>query len=39
MSKLAKYRQLEKHLAKHLQALEALKADEGLKKEIERVEN
>jgi hypothetical protein len=35
MSKLAEYRQLEKHLAERLQALEALKGDEGLKKEIE----
>lgn len=35
MSKLAEYRQLEKHLAEHLQALEALKGDDGLKKEIE----
>lgn len=35
MSKLAEYRQLEKHLADQLQALEALKGDDGLKKEIE----
>lgn len=35
MSKLAEYRQLEKHLAEQLQALEALKGDSGLKKEIE----
>lgn len=35
MSKLAEYRQLEKHLAEQLQALEALKGDSALKKEIE----
>lgn len=35
MSKLAEYRQLEKNLAEQLQALEALKGDDGLKKEIE----
>lgn len=35
MSKLAEYRQLEKHLVEQLQALEALKGDSGLKKEIE----
>ncbi|MBM6442604.1 MULTISPECIES: histone-like nucleoid-structuring protein, MvaT/MvaU family [Pseudomonas] len=35
MSKLAEFRQLEKHLAEQLQALEALKGDSGLKKEIE----
>ncbi|MBK5513747.1 histone-like nucleoid-structuring protein, MvaT/MvaU family [Pseudomonas sp. TH15] len=35
MSKLAEYRQLEKHLAEQLQALEALKGDAALKKEIE----
>nr|WP_314876357.1 histone-like nucleoid-structuring protein, MvaT/MvaU family [uncultured Pseudomonas sp.] len=35
MSKLAEYRQLEKHLAEQLQALEALKGDAGLKQEIE----
>ncbi|CAI8807808.1 histone-like nucleoid-structuring protein, MvaT/MvaU family [Pseudomonas sp. IT-P291] len=35
MSKLAEYRQLEKHLAEQLQALESMKGDEGLKKEIE----
>lgn len=35
MSILAEFRQLEKHLAEQLQALEALKGDAGLKKEIE----
>lgn len=35
MSKLAEYRQLEKHLAEQLQALETMKGDQGLKKEIE----
>lgn len=35
MSKLAEFRQLEKHLAEQLQALEALKGDAGLKYEIE----
>lgn len=35
MSKLAEYRQLEKHLAEQLQALETMKGDDGLKKEIE----
>jgi hypothetical protein len=35
MSKLAEFRQLEKHLAEQLQALEALKGDVGLKQEIE----
>lgn len=35
MSKLAEYRQLEKHLAEQLLALEALKGDAALKKEIE----
>ncbi|MGY2185306.1 histone-like nucleoid-structuring protein, MvaT/MvaU family [Pseudomonas sp. SDO5591_S426] len=35
MSKLAEYHQLEKHLAEQLQALEAMKGDDGLKKEIE----
>ncbi|AZD75377.1 histone-like nucleoid-structuring protein, MvaT/MvaU family [Pseudomonas chlororaphis] len=35
MSKLAEYRQLEKHLAEQLQALETLKGDAALKKEIE----
>ena len=35
MSKLAEFRQPEKHLAEQLQALEALKDDAGLKKEIE----
>lgn len=34
MSKLAEFRQLEKHLAEQLQALEALKGDAGLKQEI-----
>jgi hypothetical protein len=35
MSKLAEFRQLEKHLAEQLQALEALKGDTGLQKEID----
>ncbi len=35
MSKLAEFRQLEKKLAELLQALEVLKGDAGLKKEIE----
>ncbi|KPU60459.1 H-NS histone family protein [Pseudomonas fluorescens] len=35
MSKLAEFRQLEKHLAEQLQALEALKDDAGLQKEIQ----
>ncbi|MCY1455291.1 hypothetical protein D9M71_724150 [compost metagenome] len=35
MSKLAEFRQLEKHLAEQLQALETLKGDVGLKREIE----
>jgi hypothetical protein len=35
MYKLAEFRQLEKHLAEQLQALEALKGDAGLKQEIE----
>ncbi|MBK5342265.1 transcriptional regulator [Pseudomonas sp. TH49] len=35
MSKLAEYRQLEKHLAEQLQALESMKSDGALKKEIE----
>lgn len=35
MSRLAEFRQLEKHLAEQLEALEALKGDAGLKKEIE----
>ena len=35
MSKLAEFRQLEKNLAEQLLALEALKGDAGLKKEIE----
>ncbi|MCP1486365.1 hypothetical protein J3D48_002678 [Pseudomonas fluorescens] len=32
MSKLAEYRQLEKHLAEQLQTLETLKSDGALKK-------
>ncbi|URM26382.1 DNA binding protein [Pseudomonas frederiksbergensis] len=35
MSKLAEFRQLEKHLAEQLQALETLKGDAGLQKEID----
>lgn len=35
MSKLAEFRQLEQHLAEQLAALEALKGDSGLQKEIE----
>ena len=35
MSKLAEYRQLERHLAEQLKALETLKGDADLKKEIE----
>jgi DNA-binding protein H-NS len=35
MSKLAEFRQLEKHLAEQLKALETLKGDAGLKQEIE----
>lgn len=35
MSKLVEFRQLEKHLAEQLQALEALKGDVSLKKEME----
>lgn len=35
MSKLAEFRQLEKNLAEQLEALEALKGDAGLKREIE----
>lgn len=35
MSKLAEYRELEKHLAEQLAALEAMKSDGGLKREIE----
>ena len=35
MSKLAEFRQLEKHLAEQLQALELLKGDADLKQEIE----
>lgn len=34
MSKLAEFRQLEKHLAEQLAALEAMKGDEGLKQEV-----
>lgn len=35
MSRLAEFRQLEKHLAEQLAALEAMKGDERLKKEVE----
>lgn len=35
MTKLSEFRQLEKHLAEQLQALEALKGDADLKQEIE----
>lgn len=35
MSEPAEFLQLEKHLVEHLQALEALKGDAGLKQEIE----
>lgn len=35
MSRLAEFRRLEKHLAEQLQALETLKGDAGLKREIE----
>lgn len=35
MSKLAEYRQLERHLADQQAALEAMKGDKGLEKEIE----
>lgn len=35
MSKLAEYRQLERHLAEQLQALEVMKGDKGLELEIE----
>ena len=35
MSRLAEFRQLEKHLAEQLATLEAMKGDEGLKKEVE----
>jgi hypothetical protein len=35
MSKLAEFRQLEKHLAEQLKALETLKGDAGLRQEIE----
>ncbi|EFW80219.1 hypothetical protein ALP26_03925 [Pseudomonas savastanoi pv. glycinea] len=35
MSKLAEYRQLERHLAEQMAAFEAMKGDKGLEKEIE----
>ncbi|KOP53849.1 MULTISPECIES: histone-like nucleoid-structuring protein, MvaT/MvaU family [Pseudomonas syringae group] len=35
MSKLAEYRQLERHLADQIAALEAMKGDKGLEQEIE----
>ncbi|UHH33049.1 DNA binding protein [Pseudomonas veronii] len=35
MSKLAEFRQLERHLADQLAALEAMKSDKGLEQEIE----
>lgn len=35
MSRLAEFRQLERHLAEQLQALEAMKGDKALEKEIE----
>ncbi|NAO30077.1 transcriptional regulator [Pseudomonas syringae pv. dysoxyli] len=35
MSRLAEFRQLEKHLAEQLAALEAMKDDEGLQREVE----
>lgn len=35
MSKLAEYRQLERHLADQLATLEAMKGDKGLEQEIE----
>ena len=35
MSKLAEYRQLERHLAEQIQALEAMKGDKALEREIE----
>lgn len=35
MSKLAEYRQLERHLAEQLQALEAMKGNKALEQEIE----
>lgn len=35
MSKLAEYRQLERHLAEQVAALEAMKGDKGLEQEIE----
>ncbi|MDB6050782.1 MAG: transcriptional regulator [Pseudomonas sp.] len=35
MSKLAEFRQLERHLAEQLQALEAMKGDKALEAEIE----
>lgn len=34
MSKLAEYRQLERHLAQQIAALEAMKGDKGLEEEI-----
>lgn len=35
MSKLAEYRQLERHLAEQLSALETLKGEKGLEQDIE----
>lgn len=35
MSKLTEFRQLERHLAEQMQALEVMKGDKGLKQEIE----
>lgn len=35
MSKLAEYRQLERHLAEQMAAFEAMKGDKGLEQEIE----
>lgn len=35
MSKLAEFRQLERHLAEQIAALEAMKGDKGLEQEIE----
>jgi len=35
MSRLVEFRQLEKHLSVQLAALEAMRSDEGLKKEVE----
>jgi len=35
MSKLAEFRQLERHLAEQMAALEAMKGDKGLEQEIE----